>query len=982
MESNPKRWMMRNLSPRLGVTEQTTQDQLESSLENGCGMQSDANSYSWEHILVNWSQPSVTVTPGQEERMGEVVVHARQVSVVEEKDDWNSESPESPGSPQTGFYSFEDTTQEAEKTEAWMSSPQREAKLATLRVENGFKLRAYHEEQKPDKLFAEENGDARYRITDGDGPLEDQELEYERLQIIRSQAPKKSSTFNEQWNTLQIQDTTKSPSRLMEGFALHYNTPSEQSSHMVESESIDTKQIDFSAARQQFLMMERSNQNPFLQSPQQLQTPKLQAFPHMEERTTFAVKVNQGDEMEEKPALPQKQYFEKDTPVDEVFTSKRVTVSLVADSSNGSKRQNICFDDLDSGLGELSLDLGGGYASDSSTSHEVLVSKTPTKTETPIEREIRIAQEREENLRRERGILRSDSKEIVQIKTKPFLSQDCQTSSPTVGKTKEKARVSFFIQREIEREIRREEDLLHEGKVAGLYDRGTPQELEERKRVFELKPDEVPVMPIRMSLSGKLVDATKSKSGTEDGRLTPEVALIIEDKDNVDTEGFIPPCCPHRHPDENDYVLKAREKDSPVKPQKERLGSEENKYRVQHEIKHSLLSRGDQLPNPEAGVGDKDVGLKTSAVSKMHTTAEKSPDISVTKVLAPLVVGDDQAQLITVKDSVQFTLPRDHLGPSSVKESLCITMPNNPLSSTPVRDSFGRMSLEHSVNDSLRYPLVQGLTGIPTATDIQDFSEVHDPKRPWHSQHEKFQMKTRKLQTPEAIRLEIEEDLKRELELRRLREGTGLSSSRDGDLNGLDRTSPVIVSPTAEQSKESSPLLLQYRKLTASDQVAPEPGPAPAVERYKGATLPHLWGLDAVDHAKPKVTPLKLDNPETTTPPLASPRFAPRAPLLSMVTAQPWGSPRPQAPSSPREPPVMDPNGRCEPSTLKGLTETLLENFEERRIKQRLEENAYAGIQPSDDVNNEVLEATRVTRHKNTRALLWEAGMYTNTAAD
>ncbi|ETE71263.1 hypothetical protein L345_02918, partial [Ophiophagus hannah] len=105
-------------------------------------------------------------------------------------------------------------------------------------------------------------------------------------------------------------------------------------------------------------------------------------------------------------------------------------------------------------------------------------------TETPIEREIRLHLEREELLRRERGLGSSRStQEYVEVCIKPILNQSMASSIKP--KEKERQWAGVQMQREIQRECRREEDLVQLGKVRGTYDRGTPQELQEKKMIFE-----------------------------------------------------------------------------------------------------------------------------------------------------------------------------------------------------------------------------------------------------------------------------------------------------------------------------------------------------------------------------------------------------------------------------------------------------------------------------------------------------------------
>ncbi|XP_070597623.1 uncharacterized protein MISP3 [Erythrolamprus reginae] len=105
-------------------------------------------------------------------------------------------------------------------------------------------------------------------------------------------------------------------------------------------------------------------------------------------------------------------------------------------------------------------------------------------TETPIEREIRVHLEREELLRRERGLGSSrGTQEYVEVCIKPILNQGMASSIKP--KEKERQWAGVQMQREIQRECRREEDLVQLGKVRGTYDRGTPQELQEKKMIFE-----------------------------------------------------------------------------------------------------------------------------------------------------------------------------------------------------------------------------------------------------------------------------------------------------------------------------------------------------------------------------------------------------------------------------------------------------------------------------------------------------------------
>ncbi|NWZ92069.1 MISP protein, partial [Nesospiza acunhae] len=283
-------------------------------------------------------------------------------------------------------------------------------------------------------------------------PEKARELEDERKEVIRSQAMRKSSTIAERWSSM---DELGSISSQAEGrhtgsvptsFAIWFDKPSPgRAATPVDPENIDTEQINFSAARQQFLMLEKTNPGSFFSPGQQAMSP----------RPESVTKVSR----------------------EEWYSPEMATKGTRGYSSAGASSQ--------SGTDKSSYQVYG-VTSNETFNVDLKASSNGTRVsnETPIEREIRMAMEREENLWKERGIQRlTSSSELVEIQTKPVLNIHL---SPGPGrKGKDRGRASLYVQREIEQETKREEDLKRQGRLLGAYDRGTQQELEERRRVFE-----------------------------------------------------------------------------------------------------------------------------------------------------------------------------------------------------------------------------------------------------------------------------------------------------------------------------------------------------------------------------------------------------------------------------------------------------------------------------------------------------------------
>lgn len=454
--------------------------------------------------------------------------------------------------------------------DVWTPSPDRESKLEVVRSGSLYDLRAYKGERKPSKLYDDEEQDL-YRVPPPNiSPEKARELENERKEVIRSQVMKKSSTIAERWSSMDelssistgmgSQGEGRHAGSVPTSFGIYFDKPSPgRAVTPVDPENIDTEQINFSAARQQFLMLEKTNPGSFFSPEQQSPRPESMTKVSREERYSpeMATKATRGYDSASasNQSRTDKSVYQvydvslqKTPEKEEVYGPRKAHMERSYPMGKMSiLTKTWSREDLDSGLGEMYNEATAGYASDGSTSNETfnvdlrassngLGKETRVSNETPIEREIRMAMEREENLWKERGIQRlTSSSELVEIQAKPVLN--IHTSPGPGRKGKDRGRASLYVQREIEQETKREEDLKRQGRLLGAYDRGTQQELEERRRVFEQEeaPTQKPT-PLKRAEERRswvkefVVEQPSSPSPAEDtraGRSTPGYTASI-----------------------------------------------------------------------------------------------------------------------------------------------------------------------------------------------------------------------------------------------------------------------------------------------------------------------------------------------------------------------------------------------------------------------------------------------------------------------
>ncbi|KAL1783275.1 mitotic interactor and substrate of PLK1 [Sigmodon hispidus] len=263
----------------------------------------------------------------------------------------------------------------------------------------------------PRSLYLEDEDEEMksYYVKDTSNALWSQprDLEAERWAVIHNQAIRKGGTV------ATLQGESRPAGQLRPA--------------STEEILVDTEQIDFLAARQQFLSLEKTNTKPVAWSPTVRET-----FVH-----TPSPGVSQALKAPTSPHLANGHAVPVTSPVKEVIFEKSVHVSPA-------------------GFIHAANDPG----------HWTETESLETPKETPIEREIRLAQEREAELREQRGLGRAAGhQELVQIPSRPLLSKVSLTGEPPARR--DRGRPSLYVQRDMVQETQREEDHRREGLQVG-----------------------------------------------------------------------------------------------------------------------------------------------------------------------------------------------------------------------------------------------------------------------------------------------------------------------------------------------------------------------------------------------------------------------------------------------------------------------------------------------------------------------------------
>ncbi|XP_067839709.1 A-kinase anchor protein 2 isoform X2 [Heptranchias perlo] len=241
-------------------------------------------------VMVDGRNPSVSMTPdGPVSPANYVITVVRKESPLVEqqatsdtKKDEIKSNGHSPGTTTAEpIPNHNNLVREQQLANSRRSSKDGETATTTLKKEAKFELRAYHEDKKPSKLFVDDDKNEAYKIKKTRASEEIAELERARLEVIKSQVVKKNPSIAEKWKPPQeksIEDQLD-PDKLeshkkyaerkqkKQDGGLSPVSP-KQKAHVfvtpepvnINREDVVTEQIDFSAARKQFLKMENTSE--------------------------------------------------------------------------------------------------------------------------------------------------------------------------------------------------------------------------------------------------------------------------------------------------------------------------------------------------------------------------------------------------------------------------------------------------------------------------------------------------------------------------------------------------------------------------------------------------------------------------------------------------------------------------------------------------------------------------------------------------